>query len=302
MADGEPSQSGRKRQVKTGVGTVTVNSKQAKKLGLKKGTQISPVISKCCWVLSANESYQQAEKDLELLTGIKVGHSSIHRLVQRSEFPEAQSSHPVTALSVSGGKVRLRTEGKGSCEWRDYKAVSLHGEVCGAYFQDNAALVEWVKQQPLTAIITCLGDGHDGIWNIIAQLRPENGRREVLDWYDLVENIYKIGDYKKRLRQVKSSLWHGFIDEALELLASCHGQKVQNFRAYLTKHCHRIVNYDLYQFLGIPIGSGEVESVVKRIGSRLKLSGAQWLPTSVNQMLRLRCAYLNGALSLSTIT
>ncbi len=71
---------------------------------------------------------------------------------------------------------------------------------------------------------------------------------------------------------------------------------------YLTTGMHPIVNYDLYQFLGIPIGSGEVESVVKRIGSRLKLSGAQWLRTSVKQMLPLRYAYLNGAFSLSTTT
>lgn len=119
-------------------------------------------MSKCCLVLSANESYQQAETDLELLTGIKVGHSSLYRLVQRSELSVAKSCKPVTALSVDGGKVRLRTEGKGACEWRDYKAVSLHGEVCGAYFQDNVALVEWVLKQPFRAMITCLGDGQSG--------------------------------------------------------------------------------------------------------------------------------------------
>lgn len=285
----------------TCIGKVKVNRKRAKKQGLKKGAQISPVVSKCCLVLSANESFQQAEKDRQLLTGVKVGHSSIHRLVQRSEIPEAQSSQAVAALSVDGGKVRLRTEGKGPCEWRDYKAVSLHDAVCGAYFQKNVALIEWVKQQPFMGIVTCLGDGHDGIWNIIAQLRPEKGKREVLDWYHLIENLYKIGGSKKGLKQLKTMLWRGSTQEVLQLLENCHGSKVQNFRAYITKHSKRIVNYDLYQSLGIPIGSVEVESLVKRIGSRLKLSGAQWRTQSVNQMLRLRCAYLNGALSLSTI-
>jgi len=136
----------------------------------------------------------------------------------------------------------------------------------------------------------------------MAQLLPAHGKREVLDWYHLVENIYKIGGDKKRLRQIKSSLWRGFIDEALELLATCKGTQVQNLRTYLTKHQSRIVNYDIYQSLGIPIGSGEVSSTVKRIASRLKLSGAQWLRSSVNQILRLRCAYLNGAFLLSTST
>jgi len=33
------------------------------------------------------------------------------------------------------------------------------------------------------------------------------------------------------------------------------------------------------------------------IDRRLKISGAQWNAGSINQMLRLRCAYLNGKLA-----
>jgi hypothetical protein len=54
--------------------------------------------------------------------------------------------------------------------------------------------------------------------------------------------------------------------------------------------------------MGLGIGSGPVESTVKRIGTRLKLSGAQWSPQYVSQMLRLRCAYLNRRFSLSIST
>ena len=40
-----------------------------------------------CWILiSANESYQMAEKDLENFTGIKNSHSTLQRLVNRQEF------------------------------------------------------------------------------------------------------------------------------------------------------------------------------------------------------------------------
>ena len=60
-----------------------------------------------------------------MLTGIKVGHSTLHRLVQKAEFETANSSTVVESLSVDGGKICLPSdEGKG--EWRDYKAVSLH--------------------------------------------------------------------------------------------------------------------------------------------------------------------------------
>ncbi|HEY9885612.1 MAG TPA: ISKra4 family transposase, partial [Thermosynechococcaceae cyanobacterium] len=36
---------------------------------------------------------------------------------------------------------------------------------------------------------------------------------------------------------------------------------------------------------------------IKQIDRRLKISGAQWLAKNVNQMLKLRCAYLNEILS-----
>jgi hypothetical protein len=45
------------------------------------------------------------------------------------------------------------------------------------------------------------------------------------------------------------------------------------------------------------IGSGAVESAIKQIGARIKISGAQWNVDSVNQILSVRCAYLNGLLA-----
>ncbi|MCY7276561.1 MAG: ISKra4 family transposase, partial [Phormidesmis sp. CAN_BIN44] len=46
------------------------------------------------------------------------------------------------------------------------------------------------------------------------------------------------------------------------------------------------------------IGSGSVESAVKQIGARIKLSGAQWKAGNVPQVLLQRCAYLNGQFSI----
>jgi len=44
------------------------------------------------------------------------------------------------------------------------------------------------------------------------------------------------------------------------------------------------------------IGSGSVESSIKQIGRRIKISGAQWKKEHVAQVLKHRCAYLNGFL------
>lgn len=52
---------------------------------------MSPGLEKCCLQVCAKTSYQQGEEDLWELMGIKVGHSSLHRLAQRKELPLAQS-------------------------------------------------------------------------------------------------------------------------------------------------------------------------------------------------------------------
>ena len=280
------------------MGVVRIKSPVAKKLKLEKSKQVSPVVEKCCWLVSANESYQRAEEDLEMLMGIKVGHSSLHRLVQKGEFNSAHSPTIVDSLSVDGGKVCLRS-GNGKGEWRDYKAVSLHGSVCGAYFQENEELIQWVNRQRLATVVTCLGDGHDGVWNIIDKIADSDGRREVLDWYHLVENLYRVGGSLKRLKKVKHLLWYGLVEEGIDEFGKRESKAVANFRAYTQKHRHRIVDYQLYQSLGIEVGSGSVESKVKQIGHRLKLTGAQWKKENVPQILRLRCAYLNGDIALS---
>jgi hypothetical protein len=75
-------------------------------------------------------------------------------------------------------------------------------------------------------------------------------------------------------------------------------KQAHNFCAYLTKHRHRLVNYRDFQEQHLSsIGSGAVESAVKQIDRRLKISGAQWKLENVSVILQLRCAYLNGLLA-----
>jgi len=157
------------------------------------------MLEKCCLRLAANESFENAESDIEMMTGMKVSHSSQHRLVQRYEFPSVSAEETVDTLSVDGGKVRLRTPLGEPSQWRDYKAVSLHEQVCGAFFQANQELVDWTNSQPLAGVVTCPGDGHDGIWKLIGQIgHNDESRREILDWYHLSENLHKVGGSNSR--------------------------------------------------------------------------------------------------------
>jgi hypothetical protein len=57
--------------------------------------------------------------------------------------------------------------------------------------------------------------------------------------------------------------------------------------------------YSIYlQSAVCSVGSGAVESAIKQIGMRVKISGAQWKAENVNQVLSVRCAYLNGLLTI----
>jgi hypothetical protein len=99
------------------------------------------LLQKCCLRLSANESYQNAEQEIEALTGVKVGHTTQQKLVLAQEIQLPQAKQAISEVSVlkdtashiDGGKVRLRGKPKAGCHWRDYKAVRLQGTYYGLW-------------------------------------------------------------------------------------------------------------------------------------------------------------------------
>jgi hypothetical protein len=290
---------GRNRTVRSMVGELHLRQSQAEQLGVKRHSRMSGLLEKACLRLSANESFQDAEADIAGFTGISVGHSTQQRLVGRQSFELPELKQGVSEVSIDGGKVRLRDLKEAESPWRDYKAVRLEGLYYAAFYQDNWGLIDYVNAQRLIAPLVCLGDGHDGVWNLFRQISTSEARCEILDWYHLKENLYKVGGSPKRLVEAESLLWQGKVKEAQALFANCRHKKARNFEAYLTKHRSRIVNYAYYQAEQLcSIGSGAVESAVKQIARRLQISGARWNISSVNPMLNLRCAYLNGQLTI----
>lgn len=280
------------------VGTLEIRQSQAEQLGVKAYSRLSGGLEKASLRLSANESFQDAEADIASLTGMSVGHSSQQRLVGRQSFECIEAKQGVSEVSLDGGKVRLRDRVDADSPWRDYKAVRVQGIYYSAFFQDNESLIDYLSAQRLLSPLVCLGDGHAGVWTLFAQLTTVETRWEILDWYHLKENLYKVGGSLKRLAAAETLLWQGDVASAKALFADCRRKQARNFEAYLSNHRSRIVNYGLYQAEQLcSIGSGAVESAVKQIGRRLQISGARWNRASVNPMLSLRCAYLNGQLA-----
>ena len=95
---------------------------------------MSPQLEKCCLLLVGNQSFANAERDLKMLTGIYVPHSTQHRLLERYKLPEPETTEKVEALSIDGGNVRLRTPLGEESVWKNYKAVKVHRLCRGSFF------------------------------------------------------------------------------------------------------------------------------------------------------------------------
>jgi len=76
---------------------------------------------------------------------------------------------------------------------------------------------------------------------------------------------------------------------------SSNRQSIQSTYDYLFKHYDHI-QYDRYLHLGIPIGSGFVESACKwLIQQRFKGVGMRWSEDGFNRLLHLRLTWVNGS-------
>jgi hypothetical protein len=173
-------------------------------------------------------SYANAESDIAMFIGMEVSSKTQRRLVQSYDFPKPEGDSPIQEVGVDGAKVRLRTSLGEACVWRDYKAIATEQGIVAA-FQQNSHLINWINQQPLGLPLTCLGDGHDGVWKIIGAIATLKERREVLDWYHLNENLQKVGGSLKRLREAEALLWKGQVDKSIALFQGVKSKQAQNF-------------------------------------------------------------------------
>lgn len=167
-------------------------------------------------------------------------------------------------------------------------------------------------EAPLAELLVFIADGAPEHWDSVARLIEALGldpKRvvEVFDWAHAVEHLTKaldacgnlsekqrkgwLGKQRKRLKKGQLSA----VLTALQLL--CRGRRANAIRkeiAFLEKHAHRM-RYDHFQKAGIPIGSGAVESAIRRVVNlRMKGNGIFWTPDNAQRMLFIRCQLLSG--------
>lgn len=159
-----------------------------------------------------------------------------------------------------------------------------------------------------------VADGATWIWERVRLLRLLFQLKEIslsiselIDFYHAAQHLYEFSSlkrgwsHKERQRWVhkqKKALKSGKIGDVISSMKSAmKGSKSKILRRelnYFIKNRHRF-GYDEVKMLGLPIGSGAIESAIRRvINLRLKSPCLYWTEETAEEMIYLRSYYKSG--------
>jgi hypothetical protein len=160
--------------------------------------------------------------------------------------------------------------------------------------------------------ILFVADGARWIWNRVKKLISSLGISsdrvyELVDFYHAVEHLGSIATLRKgwkpsqRKRWIKKNrrlLLKGKVDEVVsEIKQICRGRSTKKLKTemnYFVRNCKRMA-YDTVASLELPIGSGAMESAIRRVVNlRLKGASIYWRRETAEAMLLLRSFYKAG--------
>ena len=160
--------------------------------------------------------------------------------------------------------------------------------------------------------VVWISDGGKGFWKLFARCFSSLAIG-ILDFYHAVQNLWKAAAAWLDGRTKAARLWfltarhqlrHDSLDQILisiskalffDTLSDDARRTLHNLYDYLSAH-HEHTHYSLFKdLIGLPIGSGIVESACKwLIQQRFKGVGMRWSEEGFNNLLHLRLAWVNG--------
>ena len=172
----------------------------------------------------------------------------------------------------------------------------------------SQALEILAERIPQDAVeIALIGDGANWIWNTLLQHFPN--AKQILDFYHCFEHLHTVakaqyGEGTQRaLEWAEASMARLCLGHFKRIIANLGRmrprdanaqEQIRKLMVYLENQGPRI-HYEDDLKNGYPIGSGGIESANKFIcHTRLKRSGAWWVESMGNAMLRVRCAIYNN--------
>ena len=223
-------------------------------------------------------------------------------------------------LSMDGGKVHIRGEG-----WKEFKVGTVydielrrerdpatgdaveqaHG-VKMAYTgvlgnADAFGRAFWAlavaHDIPQAADLSVTADGAEWIWNVVADYFPQSV--QIVDWYHACEHLTQAAQAlspndaaaaQRWVQQRRDDLYLGSIANITTPLE----QAALSAEAHYFHTHQRRMQYQVFREQGYPIGSGTVESGIKRYKARLTGAGMRWSRPAAERMLVIRSAVLTG--------
>jgi len=187
-------------------------------------------------------------------------------------------------------------------------------------FRELVALEAQQRGAQTAGALVFLGDGAAWVWKTAAEHFPK--ATQVLDWYHAMEHVWSVGrarfgNKEKELwawvKARENDLWEGRVEDVLTAIRAVSEQLGKPLESLSENErmtdprwiAHRNIGYfeenkprmryPEYRALGLPIGSGVVESACKHVvANRCKRTGMRWDEEGAENLLALRCWDLNG--------
>jgi len=225
-------------------------------------------------------------------------------------------------VSMDGGKINIRGEGEG---WKEFKVGAVYDVAVEPEWDTDTA--EWIDQAhgvniayrgvlgsvpdfapalwslavdrciPQAADLSCTADGAEWIWNVADDLFPN--ARQIVDWYHATEHVAKAAEALHPKNAAAAQSWQHerrqdlYQGAAKHIAALLEKAGLPEHATYFHTHQRRM-QYQEFREEGHPIGSGTVESGIKRFKQRLSGPGMRWLRAAAERMLVLRGAVMSG--------
>ena len=149
--------------------------------------------------------------------------------------------------------------------------------------------------------VVWLCDGGRGFWRLFRELFEKHAQG-ILDFYHAAQNLWKRAKVWLDGRTKQSRQW--FIQARRKLRRGKANEVLTDLQAALAlndlpdsarKTLQNLYDYARFKALGLPIGSGLVESACKwLIQQRFKGVGMRWSEDGFNHLLHLRLDWVNG--------
>ncbi len=241
--------------------------------------------------------------------------------VERTVVPPMSQDHAQQkGISMDGGMVHIRGEG-----WKEFKVGTVfdveqrlerdeqtgelvsraHGvdmaytAVLGSVDRFAPALWELAVQGDVPAArdSSVSADGAEWIWNLVADLFPDSV--QVVDWYHALQHLSEAAKALFPDEEVKAQRWFKtasedlFLGQVFKIIRYLERRGLADQAHYFQVHQRRM-RYAEFQSQGYPIGSGTVESGVKRFKVRLTGPGMHWSRQGAERMLIIRAAVMQN--------